>query len=273
MADSDLLVFVHIPKCAGTALNTWLGLSHTYGNLYVKASNVPITALRWTDVPPKDLGDVRMRSVGSHHLRTYPATIGGRTPRYVTILREPILRWISYVRFFRLLEREPPQPPMHLRDFAEQMLELPAHETLELVNAQANFIAAHEWFRLQREDVNIINWAAEPELFERYQRERLSFARDVLRSFEAVGTVEQLTEFTRVLQARARAWDVPLIPIDGLEPTLVTVAPPVDPTWINYNDSVGRRLLEAFAEDFELYRLARERLEADLRSLTVRDER
>lgn len=48
---------------------------------------------------------------------------------------------------------------------------------------------------------------------------------------------------------------------------LVTEAPPVDASWIVRGDSVGRRLLDAFAEDFELYAYAQERLRADAAEL------
>lgn len=267
MASADLMVFVHIPKCAGTAVNTWLTLSHHYGNLYVKTATGPIKALRWTDVRPVDLEDPKLRSVASHHLRTYPPSIHGRDLHYITILRHPIARWISFVRFFHHLEANDERPARSLRDYAEWSLAQPEYDQLELINGQTNFIAEFEWFRrVRRDDVNI-DWAAEPELFARYRRERFTFALDLLREFAVVGTVERLDDFTRLLQARAPAWDVPLIRIDGLNPTHVTEGPVVDTAWITPADSVGRRLLEAFAEDFELQRRGAERLAADLARL------
>jgi|GEM_PF-5158207 hypothetical protein len=267
MPSADLLVFVHIEKCAGTAVNTWLSLSHRYGNLYVKTSNVPVTSLRWTDISPTDLSDTQLRSVASHHLRTYPESIHGRTLRYVTVLREPILRWISFVRFFALLKTNEGEPLRHLREYAEWLLEQPAEETLSQINGQTNFIAEHEWFRLNSADAVAIDWKSQPDLFERYRRERLALAIQMLDRFDVVGTVERLDDFTRLLQARARPWEMSLIPIDGINPTLVTEAPPVDASWITLDDSVGRRLLEAFAEDFALYRRAQERLATDLARL------
>lgn len=264
---NDLLVFVHIPKCAGTALNTWLALSHHYGNLYVKTANGTINALRWTDIRPADLEDLRLRSVGSHHLRTYPPKIYDRELRYITLLRHPIARWISLVRFFHHLDAKDGQPARSLRDFAEWSLAQPEYDQLELINGQTNFIAEFEWYRRVRADDVNIDWPGEPELFARYRCERLSLALDLIREFAAVGTVERLDDFTRLLQARAPAWDVPLIRIDGLNPTHVTEGPPVDASWITPADSVGRRLLEAFAEDFELQRRGTERLVADLARL------
>ena len=50
---------------------------------------------------------------------------------------------------------------------------------------------------------------------------------------------------------------------------LVTEAPPVDASWITRGDSVGRLLLDAFTEDFELYAYAHERLGADAAALGV----
>jgi hypothetical protein len=263
MAAEDLLVFVHIPKSAGTALNTWLSLSHHYGNLYVKAATLTATALRWTDVSPIDLADTKLRSVASHHLRTYPASIHGRRLRYITILREPVAWWISHVRFFHKLDASASQPQRSLREYAEWVLDQPELTMLEQLNGQTNFIAEHEWYRLNRRDDAGIDWKAEGELFGRYRRERFAFAKELLQNFDAVGTVERLDDFTQVLQAKAPNWDLPLIRIDGLNPTHVTQAPPVDASWIHAGDTVGKRLLDAFAEDFELHRLAGRRLAAD----------
>jgi hypothetical protein len=263
MAAEDLLVFVHIPKSAGTALNNWLSLSHHYGNLYVKTADPSVTALRWTDVNPVDLADTKLRSVASHHLRTYPQSIHGRRLRYITILRDPIAWWISHVRFHHKLDAAGSQPQRSLREYAEWILEQPELTMLVQLNGQTNFLAEFEWFRRNRRDDMGIDWNAEGELFGRYHRERFEFAKEILQNFDAVGTVERLDDFTQVLQAKAPAWDVPLIRIDGLNPTHVTQAPPVDASWINAGDSVGKRLLDAFAEDFELHRLASERLAAD----------
>ena len=183
------------------------------------------------------------------------------------MLRDPITRWISYLRYLRLLEPEGAVARRSLREYAEWLLEQPAHTTLQQLNAQTNFIAEHEWYRMNRADVNEINWDMEPELFERYLRERLTFAKATLDRFGVVGTVERLGDFTRVLQARAIGWDVPLVRSDGLNFVNATQAPPVDAVWITPADSVGRRLLEAFAADFELHRSAGERLLADLASV------
>jgi hypothetical protein len=267
MPSPDLLVFVHIEKCAGTAVNVWLSASHRLGNLYVKSSSIPMTSLRWTDVRPADLVDVQMRSVASHHLRTYPNTVEGRTLHYFTLLRDPVARWISYVRYFRLLG--PAQPDggggnLSLREYAESILAEPAAMTLTQLNGQTNHVAAHEWFRMHHDDAVAIDWGSDAELFAQYRRERLAFAKESLGRFGALGTVERLSESTRVLRSRAAAWDVPLLPVDGLLPTHVTDAAPVDAAWITPHDSVGRRLLEALGEDFELYRYAGERLTADL---------
>jgi hypothetical protein len=265
MAAEDLLVFVHIEKCAGTAVNTWLQLSHHMGNLYVQGSNAPMTALRWADINPVDLADLKLRSVSSHHLRTYPKTIGPRTLHYMTLLRNPIARWVSYVRFFRKLVPAEAQPSLSLREYAEWMLEQPLASTLAQRNGQTNFIAEHEWYRRNMHEAVAIDWTAQPEAFDRYTRERFTLALELIRDFDVVGVVENLDQFTRLLQARAPAWDIPLIAIDGLNPTHVTDGPPVDTSWITTDDSVGRKLFGAFSEDFELHQRASDRLFADLK--------
>jgi hypothetical protein len=267
MAAEDLLVFVHIEKCAGTAVNTWLQLSHHMGNLYVRGSNIEVTALRWGDINPVDLDDVKLRSISSHHLRTYPKTVRSRTLHYMTLLRNPIARWISYVRFFRKLVPQEAQPQLSLREYAEWMLEQPLERTLAQRNGQMNFLAEHEWYRRNYQETIAIDWTAQPDAFERYLQERFALALELIRDFDVVGIVEDIDGFTRLLQARAPAWDLPLIAIDGLNPTHVTEGPPVDTSWITMDDSVGRKLFAAFAEDFELHQRASDRLVADLARL------
>jgi hypothetical protein len=191
--------------------------------------------------------------------------VHGRTLRYITILREPIARWISFVRFFHVLRGGDENGPLiTLREHAEQLLAKPAHETLAEICGQVNFLAEHEWYREQRHDAVVIDWSADVDLFARYRRERLGLAETLIERFEVVGVVERLEDFVRVLRARAGAWDVPLLPVTGIPPMLVTERPPVDASFITPADSVGRRLLDAFAEEFELYRLGNARLTRDL---------
>jgi hypothetical protein len=265
MAQDDLLVFVHIEKCAGTAVNNWLSTSHHYGNLYIKSEHVPVASLRWPDVRPVDLQDPNLRSVASHHLRTYPATVHGRTLRYMTLLRDPIARWVSYVRYFNLLHHGPAKT---LREHAAWLLDQPEPAQFKQINGQTNHLVEHEWYRQRRDDVELpIDWAADPELLERYRNVRLAFAKETLSRFDVVGTVERINDFTRVLQWRAVGWDVPLIPIMELDHVHQTEGPQVDRAWITPDDPVGRRLLEAFADDIELHRFAERRLSADVANL------
>jgi len=267
--EADLLVFVHIEKCAGTAINYWLYSSHRYGNLYVKGANVPMTSMRWDDVRPDDLIDTRMRSIGSHHFRTFPPVVCGRRMRYFTVLRDPIDRWISFVRYFNLLERDERGELQSLRDYADAMLARPPADDLRLINGQTNFIAEHEWYRQHRDDALAIDWSREPDLFARYLRERLAFAKHTLDGFGLVGVVERLDEVVGLLRVRGIQWDIPLLPITTLNPTHVTERPPVDRAWITPADSVGRRLLDAFAEDVELHRYAGERMDAAIAALAA----
>jgi hypothetical protein len=267
MAASDLLAFIHVEKCAGTSLNTWLALSHHVGNLYVRSSNIEFGSLRWCDINPLDLEDTRLRSVSSHHLRTYPPVVLERTLRYITVLRDPTARWISYVRYFGHL-RQKDGTLLSLRDYAEWLLDQPPQMTLRQLNGQTNHLAEYEWFRRNGDDVLLIDWTTAPDRFKRYERERLSLASDLIENFGAVGVVEQLDVFCAILQARAPRWDVPLIATDGLNVTHMTDAPPVDTAWINAGDSVGRRLIESFADDYALYRLAQKRQLRDIAELS-----
>ena len=98
-----------------------------------------------------------------------------------------------------------------------------------------------------------------------YRRERLGLAKDVLRSFAVVGTVERMDESVGLLVRRAAEWDVPLGNADDFPHVNKTTAP-IDLDWIGEHDPVGRRLLASLAEDRELYAFANALLDEELAS-------
>ena len=112
MAEKDLLVQVHVPKCAGTSIWYWLArtLPGEHGFLY---PNVPISF--YYDTPALielGFGNTALRCVSSHYIRTFPAQLAGRDMRYFTLLREPIPHYLSFCNYIRKIYREITDPEM-----------------------------------------------------------------------------------------------------------------------------------------------------------------
>ena len=96
---------------------------------------------------------------------------------------------------------------------------------------------------------------------EAYERERLDVARDVLRSFLAVGTVERLAETLELVRARGVEYGFRLLPADAVPHINVTGVSAGDVSWID-RDPFGERIRAAIAVDEELYAFANELLDA-----------
>jgi len=267
----DILVQVHIPKCAGTAVRVWLqeaaveGAITGYRSLYPDFV-FPANA-RW---PSSD--DPRLAAVSTHNIRRFNPTVAGRSVHYFTILRDPraqVLSALRYVQQERQAFGVPPNVENSSREIAAWLLRERYGEPFE--NAQTNHIALYTWCDATR-------GRCIPELYgswswddqSAYVRERLDLAKSLLESFIAVGTVERLHFTLEVLRRRAAVFGLNLLPVDRLTIANVTAVPEEDDiSWID-TDPLGARLLESISVDDELHAYAEQLLDEALGETNTR---
>jgi hypothetical protein len=262
----DILVYVHIPKCAGTAVRVWLKDAAVEGAITGFRALYPDRHIYLPNEAWPSANDARLVAVSSHNIRRYPPKLGARRLHYATILRDPRAQAISALRYTQQ-ERSAFGIPASVGaasiDIARWMLERTGADPLE--NAQTNHIALYEWCDATRGRVV-------PELYgswpkgdrAAYERDRLSLAKSLLRKFITVGTAERLAESLHVMRTRSTEYGLNLLPPSRVTVTNVTEIPDGDDiSWID-RDPLGARLLESLAVDYELYAYGQELLEKAL---------
>lgn len=266
----DVLVQVHIPKCAGTAVAFWVwqasvdGGGGGFGRFYGNQGRVFDEDGLWE----AGLKDPGLRALSSHDVRLFPAEIRGRRMRYFTILRHPLANFLSGVRYMlsdRAAFGVPPDVGGSTREIAEWLLSRPLGSPFR-ENSQTNHIALYEWCAGTggRCDPALYgSW--DPADQAAYERERVDLAKRLLQSFLVVGTVERLPATLGLVRSRSTAFGLRLPPPETVGRNNTTTVPLDDISWIQ-NHPVGRRLLDAVAADWELYRFGGQLLDEALKS-------
>jgi hypothetical protein len=257
----DVLVQVHIPKCAGTSISSWLRKAASTGALAGFGAFYPDFVFSDDSLWQSGLYDPRLTTISAHNIRRFPRAVHGRPMHYFTILREPLPHVLSIVRYV-LQEREaygvPPEVGNTTRSIGEWLLGRPPGAWFR-ENTQTNHLALYPWCDAtggRCDPVNYGSWAAADQ--RAYERERLEVAKGVLQSFMAVGTVERLSESLEVLRARSASVGLNLLPVDHVPRENVTRMPADDAAWdeTDASDELGQRLAGAVRVDAELHAFA-----------------
>jgi hypothetical protein len=167
----------------------------------------------------------------------------------------PLPHFISVLRYL-MQERRAYGVPEDVgptsREMAAWLLDRPIGAFFR-ENVQTNHLALYPWCDATagRCDPGRYGlWSAADQAA--YERERLEIAKDVLRSFITVGTVERLPQTLEVLRRRSAAHGLNLLAVDQVPRENVTRTPIDDLSWVD-RAPLGGRLFESFAVDEELY--------------------
>ena len=264
VAGANVLVHIHIPKSAGTSVSNWLRTAAVTGVISGFRALYPDYVYTAGDLGSAGFDDLRLAAVSSHNIQRFVPTSDGRRLYYFTILREPLPHFLSALRYM-LQERQAFKVPAPIgrtsRDMTAWLLGRPLRAAFR-ENTQTNHLALYTWCdatagRCDPERYGL--WSPRDQAA--YERERLEIAKNNLRSFLAVGTLERLDETLELVRRRSAAFGLNLPPVAQVPHANVTRVPVDDISWID-NEPLGKRLLESFAIDQELYAFAKQLLDA-----------
>lgn len=258
-AGPDVLVQIHIPKCAGTSVAHWLRDAAVTGVISGFRALYPDYVYADDELQAVGFDDARLTAASTHNIRRFVPTSGGRRLHYFTLLREPRAHFLSAVRHM-LLDRQAfgvPESYRTSREVVTWLMDMPPNANLPFrENTQTNHLALYVWCdatagRCRPECYG--SWA--PADVAAYLRERLDIAKDTLRSFLAFGTVERLSETLELVRRRSAAFGLQLPPVDRVPRVNVTLVPDDDISWIDA-EPLCRSVLESVAVDRQLYEWA-----------------
>jgi len=241
----EALIFLHIPKTAGTTLNRIIEWQYNPLSIFtIDPYGIRATAERF-----KTLSEARRRRLkvvrGHLFYGIHEFLLQGAS--YITMLREPVARLVSTYRF--ILRR--PLHPLHRRFKVERLgVEDLIRLTPNRQNLQCRFIAGVG----RIEDVDVLTKPAEAAPRGICDERLLEIAKEnLMRSFRVVGLTERFEE-SLLLMTTALGWK-----ISFYENRKVSkIRSPVEP-----------RLVELIREhnrlDIELYNFATKLFEENLR--------
>lgn len=185
---------------------------------------------------------------------------------YFALLRNPVDHVLSWVRYNYQVQSRGGTPLPGGREFSSRDLVawLIDHSYGEPFreNMQTNFFALYGWCEMNGIPYHPAALHLWPEpLRAVYKRDRLAVAKDVLRSFLAVGTVERIIDSLDLLRRRSQIKGFFLAPSQAITLENVTRVRLDDAGWIGEHDAVGSRLFASLAEDAALYAFAQQLLD------------
>jgi hypothetical protein len=249
-----LILHCHIPKTAGTTVSAGFRRSFEFFHIHHYHPD-PFFIL--TKEKLETLLEVYpdLRSISSHHVRSFPLSIGGRPTFLVTFLRRPEDAFISQLKYVQRNYWSFPEgwralwpkeaPLLTLKEFARQYLD--RESVTQDLCPQTRFICnpdAGALFGLTDGNQNGLN---------SYEMAHL-----ILTGFHFVGIVEEMKKSLEVLTDRLRQWGTKVYFDHNLK--VNTSQEPSRPEWLTTEDEVGGRVLAASENDVRLYDFFRKKL-------------
>jgi hypothetical protein len=207
----------------------------------------------------------RLRSISSHHLRSFPLSIGGRPTFLLTFLRRPEDAFISQLRYVQRNYWSFPEawralwpkaaPRLTLREFARRYLD--QESVAQDLCPQTRFICSPDagaLFGLSDGNPSGLN--------------SYEMAHQILTGFHFVGIVEDMKKSLEVLAGRLWEWRTQVYFDHNLKTN--TSRETSRPAWLTPEDEIGKRILEASENDVLLYDFFRKKLLESHRDLRKR---
>jgi hypothetical protein len=240
---TPLILHCHIPKTAGTTISA--GFRKTFESFHVHHYHPdPFYVLRRETL--ESLLEIfpDLRSISSHHLRSFPLSIGARPTFLVTFLRRPEDAFISQLKYVQRKFWSLPEPMrclwpketphLTLRELARRYLDEEA-ATQDLC-PQTRFLCnpdAGDSFGLSDGNQKGLN--------------SYEMAHQILNGFHFVGIVEEMKKSLEVLADRLLEWGTRVYFDHNLK--LNTSREASNPAWLTPEDEVGQRVLAASEND------------------------
>jgi hypothetical protein len=262
--ESPLILHCHIPKTAGTTVSAGLRKSfdlfhfnHCHSDpFYILTQEALVDALEFNP---------GLRSISSHHLRSFPLSLTDRPTFLMTFLRKPEDTLVSQLKYAqrefskfsaeakRFLPKDTPHLP--LRELARQFLDVAtAYQDL---SPQTRFLCnSNSMASLGLSDGN------------QFGLDSYEIARAILNGFHFVGIVEEMKKSLEVLTDQLLQWGIRVYFDLGLR--LNSSSDYSRPAWLTPGDEVGRRVLETSKSDRLLHDRFRKRLLESHRELRKR---
>jgi hypothetical protein len=242
-----IILHCHIPKTAGTTVSA--GLRNSFEILHFHHFHPDPFYILTREILERLLEiDPSLKSISSHHLRSFPLSVCDRPTFLITFLRKPEDAFISQLKYVqrnfhtfptqvqRLWPSETPKLP--LRELARQYLDLTT--SYQDLSPQTRFFCnPNTTAKLGLSDGNA------------YGLDSYEIARAILMEFHFVGIVDEMKKSLELLTdlLAQRGVRVYLSSVDRQN----SCPEKARPTWMTLEDEVGCRVLETSKSDTLLY--------------------
>jgi hypothetical protein len=246
-SDAPLILHCHIPKTAGITVSA--GLKRSFELCHIHHYH-PDPLYILTPRILEDLLEINpaLLAISSHHLRSFPLSVGGRPTFLITFLRSPEDLFISQLRFvqreFSFLSAEikylwpKDTPVLPLRELARQYL--------DRVAISRDYCSQTRFF-CNPKAAGMFGLADDHQ----YGAASYEMASSILNGFHFVGIVEEMKKSLEVLTDRL--WERGIRVYFDLRLKLNSSHAKARPPWLALDDEVGRRVLETSGSDRLLY--------------------
>jgi hypothetical protein len=252
-ASHPLILHCHIPKTGGVSFarvlqSTFPGLHLTHVHYDPAYILTPQALEILLEINPL------LKSITSHHLRILPRQVQGRRAFYITFLREPTATFISLLKYARRQYRgwlpevrkswPADTPQRSLRDLAQYYLANLGDYTQ--YSPQTRFLCPPK--SMENAGLGAVHG---------YGLDRADIASLILEQFFFVGIIEEMGKSIELLRAKFKVLGIELRKPFFLHMNRTRSRD--DLSWLNLDDTVGKRVLQCNDCDRELYEKFRAR--------------